>query len=216
MTDPAPLSPHRFDASDAAVLHDLLRWRRDVRHFRPDPIPAAVMSRLRAAVDLAPSVGNARPWRFLRVRSPDCRAAVSAMFERENARAAQDYDDRTRDDYLALKLAGLREAPEHLAVFTETDPAAGHGLGRRTMPEMLAYSTVAAVHTLWLAARVENLGLGWVSILDPGGVEALFDVPENWRFTAYLCLGWPQADDDTPLLHRAGWQENTATDWPEA
>lgn len=216
MTDPAPPSPRRFDASDAAVLHDLLRWRRDVRHFRPDPIPDAVMARLRAAVDLAPSVGNARPWRFLRVRSPDRRAAIAAMFERENVRAAQDYADRIRDDYLALKLAGLRDAPEHLAVFTETDPAAGRGLGRRTMPEMLAYSTVAAVHTLWLAARAENLGLGWVSILDPAGVEALFDVPEGWRFTAYLCLGWPQSEDDTPLLHRAGWQENTATDWPEA
>jgi len=216
MTEPNPTPPRRFGPSDAAVLHDVLRWRRDVRHFRRDPIPDDVMARLRAAVDLAPSVGNSRPWRFLRVRSPDRRAAVTAMFERENTRAAEGYDDATRDDYLALKLAGLRDAPEHLAVFTETDPVEGHGLGRQTMPEMLAYSTVTAVHTLWLAARVENLGVGWVSILDPAGVEALFDVPDNWRFTAYLCLGHPQTDDDTPLLHRAGWQENTGTDWREA
>lgn len=212
---PSPEAAGRFGPSDAAVLHAVLRWRRDVRHFRPDPIPDAAMARLRAAVDLAPSVGNSRPWRFLRVRSPARRAAVTAMFERENTRAARNYDARARDDYLALKLAGLREAPEHLAVFTETDPAAGHGLGRQTMPEMLAYSTVTAIHTLWLAARVENLGVGWVSILDPADITTLFDAPDHWRFTAYLCLGYPSADDDTPLLHRAGWQENTSTDWPE-
>ncbi len=211
-----PDAPGRFGPDAAARLYDLLRWRRDVRHFRPDPIPDAVMDRLRAAVGLSPSVGNSRPWRFLRVRNPERRAAVIAMFEHENARAAQVYDDATRTDYRALKLAGLREAPEHLAVFTETDPAEGRGLGRQTMPEMLAYSTVTAVHTLWLAARVENLGLGWVSILDPAGIEALFDVPDHWRFTAYLCLGYPGSDDDTPLLHRAGWQENTETDWSDA
>ncbi|TDL90966.1 5,6-dimethylbenzimidazole synthase [Meridianimarinicoccus aquatilis] len=207
--------PRHFSPNDAEVLHDVLRWRRDVRHFKPDPIPAQVMTRLRAAVDLAPSVGNARPWKFLSVRNPARRAAVAATFEKENSRAAKAYNNADRDEYIALKLAGLRDAPEHIAVFTDTDPVEGRGLGRQTMPEMLAYSTVTAIHTLWLAARVENLGVGWVSILDPKKITQIFEVPEHWRFTAYLCLGQPQFTDDTPLLHRTGWQENTPTPWAE-
>lgn len=204
-----------FGPDEAEVLHDVLRWRRDVRHFKPAPIPDEVMTRLRAAVDLAPSVGNARPWKFLCVRDPARRAAVRATFERENAKAAEGYHSADRDEYIALKLAGLRDAPEHIAVFTETDPVEGRGLGRQTMPEMLAYSTVTAIHTLWLAARVENLGVGWVSILDPDTITEIFDVPDSWKFTAYLCLGQPQFTDDTPLLHRTGWQENTPTPWTE-
>jgi len=204
-----------FSAEDAAGLTALLRWRRDVRHFRTDPLEAATLARLQAAVDLVPSVGNARPWRFLRVRSPALRARVAEIFEHANAEAATGYAADDQAAYLALKLAGLREAPEYLAVFTDTAPAAGRGLGRQTMPETLFYSTVMAVHTLWLAARAENVGLGWVSILDPQAVQALMDVPETWVLTAYLCLGHPAGADDTPLLHRAVWQANTPTAWPE-
>ena len=159
------------------ALHDILLWRRDVRHFQSDPIPDAILERLRKAMDFAPSVGNARPWRVLHVKSTERRAAVIANFEAANARAAEIYNDDQRTAYNALKLAGLREAPVHLAIFTETAPEAGHGLGRQTMPEMLSYSTVAAIHTLWLAARAENLGVGWVSILEPDGIKAILDVP---------------------------------------
>lgn len=195
------------------ALHDILRWRRDVRHFLSDPVDQHVLDRLRAAMELAPSVGNARPWRVLNVVSQDKRAAVIANFEAANAEAAKLYQGTKRTKYNALKLAGLRDAPMHLAIFTETDPDAGHGLGRQTMPEMLAYSTVAAIHTLWLAARAENLGMGWVSILDPEGVAAIFDVPKHWSLTGYFCLGKAAKDDDTPLLHRNEWQENSPTEW---
>lgn len=205
----------QFSEDQAAILHDIMRWRRDVRHFRPDPVPEALLARLAGAMDLAPSVGNSRPWRVMRVRDPRRRAAIIADFEACNAVAADTYDDATRQDYLRLKLAGLREAPEHLAVFTEADPDAGRGLGRRTMGETLDYSTVMAIHALWLAARAENLGLGWVSILDPAQVCQALSAPENWRFTGYLCLGYPAATDDTPLLHRAGWQENESHGWIE-
>ena len=193
------------------ALGEILRWRRDVRHFLPDPIDNTVLERLRAAMDLAPSVGNARPWRVLNVVSADKRAAVTANFEAANADAAKLYEGEKRAEYNALKLAGLRDAPVHLAIFTETDPEAGHGLGRQTMPEMLAYSTVAAIHTLWLAARAENLGMGWVSILDPAGICKMLDVPESWSLTGYFCLGKAASDDDTPLLHRTDWQENSPT-----
>ncbi|MGJ8622689.1 MAG: 5,6-dimethylbenzimidazole synthase [Yoonia sp.] len=197
------------------ALRDILRWRRDVRHFLPDPIAPDVLDRLRAAMDMSPSVGNARPWRVLQVTTPALRDAVIANFEAANAKAAQIYDDAKRARYNNLKLAGLKVAPVHLAVFTEADTAQGHGLGRQSMPEMLSYSTVAAIHTLWLAARAENLGLGWVSILDPAAIAKTLDVPDNWQLTGYLCIGKAAADDDTPLLHRKDWQENTPTVWKE-
>lgn len=205
----------KFGPEVATTLDRVLRWRRDVRHFRTDPVPDEVLARLRRAMDLAPSVGNARPWRVIRVRDAGLRHAVRAEFERCNAEAAGAYDDAVRAEYLRLKLAGLDAAPEHLAVFTATDPAEGRGLGRRTMPATLRQSTSMAIHTLWLAARAENLGLGMVSILEPAVIERAFAVPEGWEFSAYLCLGWPEYDDDTPLLHRTGWQKNRATEWTE-
>lgn len=202
-----------FTASDASTLNRILRWRRDVRHFRPDPIDKLVIARLRAAMDLAPSVGNARPWRVIRVDSPELRAAVRADFSRCNAKAARAYEGPQHEAYLRLKLAGLDHAPLQLAVFTVTDPAEGHTLGRRSMPDTLSASTNMAIHTLWLAARAENLGLGMVSILDPTMMEQIFDTPTEWQFSAYLCIGHPEHDDDMPLLHRAGWQANHTHPW---
>lgn len=204
-----------FDPGHVAQLEDILRWRRDVRHFLPDPVPPKVLERLRKAMAYAPSVGNARPWRVIRVRDNAIRAAVRAEFLRCNDLAAAAYDDETRAEYARLKLAGLDEAPEHLAVFTVTDPPEGRGLGRRTMPETLRQSTAMAIHTLWLMARAENLGVGMVSILDPLRMGEIFASPEGWEFSAYLCLGKPAFTDDTPLLHRVGWQENHETTWEE-
>lgn len=202
-----------FSAKDAAVLMDLLRWRRDVRHFRSDPIPEAVLDRLRLAMDLAPSVGNARPWRVLRVESPPLRQAVRDEFARCNALAAAVYEGERRQEYARLKLAGLEAAPVQLAVFCAGNPAAGHGLGRQTQPQTLEQSVAMAVFCLWLAARAENLGMGMLSILDPARMDRVFAPGPGWHFSAYLCLGWPETADDTPLLHRCGWQENQPTLW---
>ena len=202
-----------FEDSHRACLAAILRWRRDVRHFRRDPVDQALIARLRGAMDLAPSVGNSRPWRVILVQDSGIRSGVHDIFNRCNAAAATLYSDDQRDAYQRLKLAGLDAAPVHLAVFTATDPAAGHGLGRQTMAETLRQSTAMAVHCLWLAARAENLGMGMVSILDPRAMERLLTVPEDWEFSAYLCLGWPEFADDTPLLDRVGWQENTASSW---
>jgi 5,6-dimethylbenzimidazole synthase len=203
----------RFDETQAATLEAILRWRRDVRHFRTDPVDEAVLAKLAEAMALAPSVGNARPWRVIRVEDAALRAAVRADFRRCDAEAASGYADEQGTAYRALKLAGLDAAPVQLAVFTHIDPAEGHGLGRRTMPETLRQSTAMAIHTLWLAARAANLGMGMVSILNPAEMERLFAVPKDWAFTAYLCLGHAEWDDDTPLLHRSGWQENAPTRW---
>ncbi len=203
----------QFTDQDAQVLRSLLLWRRDVRHFRRDPIASDVWDRIRSAVDLAPSVGNARPWRFVEVIDPAARKEVADNFARANADAASIYEGSQRDAYCALKLAGLDKAPVQVAVFCETVPEAGHGLGRQTMSRTLEQSVVMAIHTLWLAARAENIGVGMLSILDPGGIERLCATPPTWRFVAYLCIGHPEAADDTPLLHRAQWQSNTSTNW---
>jgi len=152
----------KFGPDDARCLRRILDWRRDVRHFRTDPVPEEMLDRLRDAMASAPSVGNSRPWRVIRVENPDLRAAIRANFERTNGAAAGEYADDERAAYLNLKLAGLDAAPVQLAVFTDMSPAAGRGLGRPTMPETLLQSTAMAVHTLWLAARAENLGLGMV------------------------------------------------------
>ena len=203
----------QMDAQHRAALQDILAWRRDVRHFKPDPVEPAIIARLKDQMEHAPSVGNARPWRVISVESRDVRSQIISNFEDANRKASEIYEDEEKAAYLDLKLSGLRDAPVHLAVFTEMRVAEGRGLGRQTMPEMLTYSTAMAIYTLWLAARAENIGVGWVSILDPGVVSRVLNVSVTWVFTGYLCLGYPVEDADTPLLHRTGWQEDTSRDW---
>lgn len=212
LSDTSPEAP-AFDREAADTLTEILTWRRDVRHFRTDPIPKDVLARLAHAMDLAPSVGNSRPTRVVRVDSPALRAAVRDSHLACNEDAAASYDTVRKANYRGLKLAGLDAAPVQLAVFCHSDPAEGHALGRATMAETLMQSTAMAIHTLWLVARAENIGLGMVSILDPRAMERIFEVPAGWRFAAYLCLGYPEFHDDTPLLDRAGWQQNTETPW---
>lgn len=159
---------------------------------------------------LAPSVGNAQPWRIVRVRSAERRASLATHVDAANARAAERYTGAAGQAYRALKLHGIREAPELLAVFCDERPEAGHGLGIATMPEMLRYSCVTAIHTLWLAARVRGIGLGWVSILDPDAVAALLDVSPDWTLIGLLCLGYPAEPSDVPELERRGWQAREA------
>jgi len=195
-----------FDDAFRAQLRDLFRWRRDVRHFRREPVQAELLEELLDIATLAPSVGLSEPWRFVTVDDPARRKAVRASFELCNALALAGQDVDRAVLYARLKLAGFDEAPCHLAVFAEADPQQGHGLGRGTMPETTAYSTVMAVHTLWLAARAAGLGLGWVSILDPIVVASVLDVPSGWTLIGYFCMGFPELDNDVPELERAGWE----------
>ncbi|EWY40262.1 cob(II)yrinic acid a,c-diamide reductase [Skermanella stibiiresistens SB22] len=195
-----------FDAVFQERLEDLFRWRRDVRRFRTDPIDDALVEKLVGVAALAPSVGYSRPWRFVRVDDPARRAAVRSAFERCNAEALGGYTGERAKLYATLKLAGLNDAPVQLAVLNDDDTTRGHGLGRRTMPEMLRYSTVTAVHTFWLAARAYGIGVGWVSILDPKAVHTALDVPPSWSLVAYLCVGLPVEEHADPELERAGWE----------
>lgn len=195
-----------FDPAFRARLRELLLWRRDVRRFRGDPLPAGALEALIELACLAPSVGLSQPWRFVIVDDAARRAAIRSNFATCNAAAlaAQSGDRATL--YAQLKLAGLDEAPCHLAVFADRATAQGHGLGRHTMPEMIEYSAVTAVHTIWLAARAQGIGMGWVSILDPKAVASELDVPPEWKFIGYFCLGYPQTDDTTPELEQSGWE----------
>jgi len=198
--------PASFDAAFRARLRDLLAWRRDVRRFLRDPLPEGVLEQLVECACLAPSVGLSQPWRFVIVDDPARRTAIRENFAVSNAQAlAMQAPERARL-YATLKLAGLEEAPAHFAVFADRSTEQGHGLGRHTMPEMIDYSAVTAVHTIWLAARAQGIGMGWVSILDPKSVAAILGVPDDWKFIGYFCLGYPQADDKVPELERAGWE----------
>ena len=196
-----------FDADFLERLEDLIRWRRDVRRFVADAVDDALIDELIGLAALAPSVGNSQPWRFVKVADPGRRAAVIENFEACNAQALGDYAGEQARMYASLKLSGLREAPVHLAVFCDGATQAGHGVGRKTMPEMLSYSVVGALGTLWLAARARGLGMGWVSILEPDVIGAVLDVPDDWSLIAYLCLGYPQEEHLDPELQRAGWQD---------
>jgi 5,6-dimethylbenzimidazole synthase len=195
-----------FDEEFRARLRELLIWRRDVRRFRCEPLPLGTLERLIGMACLAPSVGLSQPWRFVIVDDPARRQAVLEDFKSCNSDALRAYADGLAARYAALKLAGIAEAPAQLAVFADTATDIGHELGRRTMPEMAEYSVVAAVYTMWLAARAEGIGMGWVSILDPAQICRILDVPATWRFIGYFCLGYPLSEDDSPELERAGWE----------
>jgi 5,6-dimethylbenzimidazole synthase len=196
-----------FDQRFQDTLETLLVWRRDVRRFRSDPVDDAVIRELLKLTALSPSVGNAQPWRFVLVEDTARRADIIANFENVNADALSEYSGDQAETYAGLKLAGLRDAPVHLAVYCDEASELGYGLGRKTMPEMLAYSVVGAITTLWLTARAHGIGLGWVSILDPERANKTLDIPDDWSLVGYLCMGYPVEEHTDPELERAGWQE---------
>ena len=175
-------------------------------------LPEGAIDRLISLACLAPSVGLSEPWRFVLVEDPARRAAIRANFEVCNAAGARYAGAGQGGAYARLKLQGMDEAPVQVAVFADRETVQGYRLGRLTMPETIDYSVVTAIHTFWLAARAEGIGVGWVSIIDPKGVTAALDVPEDWMFIGYLCVGYPQAEDDTPTLQRAGWEHRHAPD----
>ncbi|BDW97678.1 oxidoreductase [Thalassospira tepidiphila] len=214
-TDSAPetdLTPPVFDQAFQKQFINLLLWRRDVRRFRTDPIPKGDIDDLIKEACLAPSVGNCQPWRFVKVNDPKRRKSIRDSFERANNEALNDYHGERAKLYASLKLQGMDQAPVQLAVFADEETEAGMGLGRKTMPEMLDYSAVAAVQLLWLAARVKGIGVGWVSILEPDVVGKTLDVPDHWRLIAYLCIGYPEEDHVVPELVREGWQDRIDPD----
>jgi 5,6-dimethylbenzimidazole synthase len=195
-----------FDPTFRDRLHTLLAWRRDVRRFRRDALPPGTIERLIGIACQSPSVGLSEPWRFVIVEDQARRAAIRACFEACNQDALRQQEPDRASLYARLKLSGLDDAPCQIAVFADRATAQGHGLGRLTMPATLDYSVAITIHTLWLAARAEGIGVGWVSILDPARVAEILDVPQDWNFIGHLCIGYPEEEADLPALQRQGWE----------
>lgn len=195
-----------FTPDFRSQLADLMRWRRDVRRFRCDPVDEAALMRCLRAFQLAPSVGLSQPWRVMRVRTTAARAAALDNFTAANADALAGYSGDRARLYADLKLSGMRDAPVQLAIWCDEATPKGAGLGAGTMPEMRRYSVVGAITHFWLAARVESIGVGWVSILDPAQLARDLNAPDSWALVAYLCVGHPEEEGRTPDLETAGWE----------
>ncbi|HMI74756.1 MAG TPA: 5,6-dimethylbenzimidazole synthase [Steroidobacteraceae bacterium] len=192
-----------FTPEEIATVYRVMGMRRDMRHFLPDPLDDALLRRLLGAAHMAPSVGLMQPWRFIRIRDPALRSSVHALVEAERIKTAQALAER-EDEFMRLKVEGILECGE-LLVAALADGREDHVFGRRTMPEMDLASVACAIQNLWLAARAENVGMGWVSLFDPEALRVLIRMPEGSRPVAVLCLGYVSAFYQNPMLEEAKW-----------
>ena len=196
-----------FDAAAKRAVYDVLRLRRDVRHFQPHKeVDECVLERILTAAHAAPSVGLSQPWGFVLVRSMAVRQRIRESFLRCREREAASYSPERRAAYLAHKLEGIVDAPLNIGVAVDLRPRGEPVLGTTAQPETFRASTYCAVQNLWLAARAEGIGVGWVSIVEPRVLRAELALPEHVELVAYLCLGHPRAFRTTPMLEETGWQ----------
>ena len=196
-------NPHRYPDADIDAIYHVIGERRDMRHFRPDPVDPAVLARLLDAAHHAPSVGYMQPWRFLRITNAGLRRQIHALVDAERARTAEALGERS-DEFMRLKVEGILECGEVL-VAALMDRREEHVFGRRTLPEMDLASVACAIQNLWLAARAEGLGLGWVSLFDPARLAELLAMPAGAKPVAILCLGHVESFYDKPMLEQQGW-----------
>ena len=201
----APAGRDEFTPAEVAAVHRVIRGRRDVRHFRPGVVPPDQLRRLLDAAHHGPSVGFSQPWRFVRVADPGLRRALHGIVDAERRRTAEALGPRA-EEFLALKVEGVLDCAEVLVVAL-VDGRERYVFGRRTLPEMDVASTACAIQNLWLAARAEGVGVGWVSLFEPDAVAELLGMPGGARPLAILCVGAVDGFDERPLLERAGWDE---------
>ncbi|MGP0175026.1 5,6-dimethylbenzimidazole synthase [Pseudomonas sp. NCHU5208] len=197
MTDKA------FTPEERAAVYRAIAERRDMRHFAGGQVPAEVLARLLEAAHHAPSVGLMQPWRFMRISDRHLREEIHALVEAERVQTAEALGERS-DEFMQLKVEGIRDCAELLAVALMEGREA-HVFGRRTLPEMDMASVACAIQNLWLAARAEGLGLGWVSLFDPEALAALLGMPAGSKPVALLCLGPVHAFYQKPMLEEEGW-----------
>ncbi|MET0748622.1 MAG: 5,6-dimethylbenzimidazole synthase [Rhizobium sp.] len=200
-----------FSAADRQAIYHAIETRRDVRdQFLATPLADDLIAKLLGAAHHAPSVGFMQPWNFILVRDAAVRQSAFEAFERANEEAALQFDGARRDDYRSLKLEGIRKAPLSICVTCDPDRAGPVVLGRTHNPRMDAYSTVCAVQNLWLAARAEGVGVGWVSIFHDADIRALLNIPERIEIIAWLCLGFVDEIYAEPELAVRGWRQRLA------
>jgi len=198
-------SDHAFSEHERTALYRAIFERRDIRRFRPEPLPAATVARILNAAHHAPSVGFMQPWDFIVVRDPAVRERIHAAFLRANAEARERFEGERGQHYAALKLEGIRESAINVCVTCDRDRFGPVVLGRTCQPDMDLYSTVCAVQNLWLAARAEGIGVGWVSIIHADELARLLALPPRVVPVAYLCLGYVEQFPPEPELQTAGW-----------
>ncbi len=199
------MKKHAFSDSEREAIYRAIAERRDMRHFLSDPIDPVVLKRLLAAAHQAPSVGLMQPWRFIRITDTKLRTAIAALVEEERLRTAEALNDRGAE-FMRLKVDGILECGE-LLVAALGDKREQHIFGRRTLPEMDLASVACAIQNIWLAARAEGLGMGWVSIFDPVDLAELLQMPMGSKPVAILCLGYVEAFYPAPMLKIAGWTD---------
>lgn len=203
----------RFTDEERNAVYRAIFERRDVRRdFLPTPVPDAVLARLLTAAHHAGSVGFMQPWNFLVIREPATKRAVKELFLKANAAAARRYSGERAALYRRLKLEGIEEAPVNLCVTCTRQRGGPHVLGRATVPDTDLYSTCCAIQNLWLAARAEGIGVGWVSIVDYDALKRTLGVPRTVKVVAYLCLGYVAEFATRPDLERAGWRARLPVD----
>lgn len=203
---------HAFPAADRAAVYRAIHTRRDVRSYLPEAVPAEVLARVLDAAHHAPSVGFMQPWDFVLVEAPEARRAAYAHVRAVSEAAAGRYSGDRGAAYRALKLQGILDAPVNVVVTCDPTRGGPDVLGRPTIPETDVYSTCLAIQNLWLAARAEGLGVGWVSLYEPEAIRAILGVPDPVKVVAWLTMGWPVELPETPTLERVGWGRRLTLD----
>ena len=204
------MSTNKFSQAECDAVYRVIRERRDMRHFLPDPVNPDVMQRLLTAAHQAPSVGLMQPWRFIRITQPALRRSIHALAETERIRTAEALGER-QSEFMRLKVEGILDCGE-LLVATLIDGRERYIFGRRTLPEMDLASVACAIQNMWLAARAEGLGLGWVSLFDPAALADLLGIPPGGKPVAVLCLGHVAEFYPAPMLELEGWDTRRALD----
>ena len=192
-----------FNQQDKDAIYRVIAERRDMRHFRSEPVPAEILARLLQAAHFAPSVGFMQPWRFIRITDNHLRQQIQDLVEAERIATAQALAER-EDEFMRLKVEGICECGELLVVSLMNDRDK-HLFGRRTLPEMDLASAACAIQNLWLAARAEGLGVGWVSLFEPEQLAKLLDMPSDAKPIAILCIGYVDEFYPRPMLETEGW-----------
>ncbi|MCE5976134.1 5,6-dimethylbenzimidazole synthase [Pseudomonas sp. JR33AA] len=199
------MNDHAYSDAERAAIYRAIGERRDMRHFAGGQVAPELLGRLLAAAHQAPSVGLMQPWRFIRITQRDLRRRIQALVEAERVRTAEALGERS-DAFMKLKVEGINDCAE-LLVAALMDNREPHIFGRRTLPEMDLASLACAIQNLWLAARSEGLGMGWVSLFDPQALAALLGMPAGAKPVAVLCLGPVAAFYPVPMLVQEGWAE---------
>lgn len=199
------MTDHALPEAWRRGLYETIARRRDMRSFLPDPIPSETLARILLAAHQAGSVGLSQPWNFLVVENREVRQQIRAHVEAERLRAAEMFEQERREKYLSFKLEGILDAPINLCVTCDQERFGPTIIGRNTIPETSVYSTCCAVQNLWLAARAEGIGVGWVSIMQPTVLRTILGIPDRIVPVAYLCVGFVESFPERPMLETRGW-----------